>query len=140
MPRKRKMKGGAPPAGFKPSARAVSNMMNSPAVPTPMSTWQRIKNFAKQHKILSRGLSAVGSMVGEKYAPIFNAGSTLASSYGYGKRKRKQKGGMVWNPELHPKKYKPPVFGNDPSKIMPFSYGHLNALPSMKGSGKVVRF
>lgn len=93
MPRKRSSMSGGSTMRLQP--RAVSNMMNRPAVPTPMSTWERIKNFAKQHKLVSRGLKAVGGVVGDKYAPLFNAGSSLAESYGYGRRRRgrKQMGG-----------------------------------------------
>ncbi len=85
MPR-RKMRGGKIIGGINPVAR--SNVLARPAVPTPMSTWDKIKNFAKQHKVISRGLKAVSGMVGDKYAPIFNAGSSLAESYGYGRRRR----------------------------------------------------
>jgi hypothetical protein len=87
MPKRRSfMSGGA--QGLRLQPRAVSDMMSRPAVPTPMSTWDRIKNFAKQHKLVSRGLKAVSGMVGDKYAPLFNAGSELASSYGYGRKRR----------------------------------------------------
>lgn len=96
MPR-RKMRGGAvirPRTIGEINPVARSNLMNRPAVPTPMSTWEKIKKFAKDNKIISRGLSAVSGMVGEKYKPIFTTGSALASSYGYGrKRKPKMMGG-----------------------------------------------
>ena len=55
-----------------------------------MSTWQKIKDFAKKHKVISRGLKAVSGMVDNKYSPIFSTASGLAESYGYG-RKRKPK-------------------------------------------------
>ena len=51
---RRKMRGGS-----MVNPRQMSNMLNRSAVPTPMSTWQRIKNFAKQHKLVSRGLYAL---------------------------------------------------------------------------------
>ncbi len=101
MPRRRKMKGGATASisgigGINAPYR--SSVMFRPNVSTPsatMSTWDKIKNFAKQHKLISRGLSAIGGMVGDKYKPIFDAGSGIASSYGYGKRKYKKQMGCA---------------------------------------------
>ncbi len=116
---KRKMRGGRTIGGINPIAR--SNNMARPQVPTPSSTWDKIKNFAKQHKIISRGLKAVSGMVGEKYSPFVNAGANLAESYGYGKKKR-GKGFREKVEGMKQKGYK-----------MPPPY-------LMSGSGKVVRF
>lgn len=89
----KKMKGGRTLGGINPIAR--SNMLPRPQVPTPMSTWDKIKNFAKQHKVVSRSLKAISGMVGDKYSPLVNAGASLAESYGFGRRRkaRKQMGG-----------------------------------------------
>jgi hypothetical protein len=132
MPRKSKQKGGrsiVSIGGINPVER--SNIMNRSSVPTPMSTWERIKNFAKQHKLISRGLSALGGIVPAEYKGVkgaFDAGSAFASSYGYG-RKRKQKGGYS-------------TWGDSPDA----PYMKLSRLmrkvraPAQSGSGKVVRF
>lgn len=97
--KRRKMKGGRTVrtiAGINPLER--SNAMMNPVASQPKSLWERVKNFAKQHKLLSRGLDAVSGMVGDKYAPLVKGASSIASSYGYGKRKRRaraQKGAGV---------------------------------------------
>jgi hypothetical protein len=115
---KRKMRGGKTIGGINPVNR--SNALLRP-LQTPLSTWDKIKNFAKQHKIISRGLKAVSGMVGDKYSPFVNAGANFAESYGYGKKKR-GKGFREKVEGLKQKGYK-----------MPSPY-------VMSGSGKVVRF
>lgn len=65
--------------------------MPLPALPrkSAPSTWERIKGFLKQHQVLSRGLSALGGYLPEKYAPYANIASGLASRYGYGRRRHR---------------------------------------------------
>jgi hypothetical protein len=127
---KRKMRGGRTIGGINPVAR--SNNMARPQVPTPSTTWDKIKNFAKQHKIISRGLKAVSGMVGEKYSPFVNAGANLAESYGYGKKKR---GRGYLGPMGVAKIPKP-----DWDKMAKAAKWQVENWNKMKGSGKVVRF
>ncbi len=87
------MRGGSVRAigGINPVAR--SNVYARPAVPT-MGVWDKVKKFVKDNKLVSRGLKAVGGVVVSKYSPLFSAGSSLAESHGWGRRKgRRQMGG-----------------------------------------------
>ena len=74
-----------------------SKTLNAPAVPTPMTTWEKIKKFARDNKLISRGLKAVGTLAGDKYNPLFSAGSSLAESYGYGRRRKPKMTGGASN-------------------------------------------
>jgi hypothetical protein len=93
MPR-RKMRGGRTLGSIKPAT--FTNALIRPTAQAPQSTWEKIKNFAKQHKLVSRGLSALGGIVPAEYKGVkgaFDAGSAFASSYGYGRRRKRQIGG-----------------------------------------------
>jgi len=61
-----------------------------PTATSSPSTWERVKGFLKTHKVISRGLAHLAKMDRlKKYSGRISTASNVASSLGYGRRKRR---------------------------------------------------
>ncbi len=81
-------------SGMKPAVMPSGKPSLKPA--GPKSLWQRAKEFLKEHKIISRGLSGIQDIASKSeslkdWAPYIGTAKDLASISGYGKKKKQKR-------------------------------------------------